>query len=48
MVLPKGERVDLHEEIGRRGRLEADVEGVRGGTRVRVETYKGTIHIRTK
>ena len=48
LVLPKGERIDLHEEIGRRGVLEARLEDVKGGTRVSVETYKGTIRLRTK
>ena len=48
LVLPKGSKVDLDEKIGRRGRLEADVEGARGGPRLSVETYKGTIRVRTK
>lgn len=48
LVLPKGERVDLHEEIGRRGVLEARLEDVKGGTPVSVETYKGTIRLRAR
>ena len=48
LVLPKGERVDLREEIGRRGLLEAEVDQVRGGPRVAVETYKGTIRLRSR
>jgi hypothetical protein len=48
LVLPKGERVDLHEAIGRRGSFESDVEAVSGGAHVRVETNKGTIRLRTK
>jgi hypothetical protein len=48
LVLPKGEKVDLHEEIGRRGRLEAEIGTAPGTPRVSVETYKGTIRLRTK
>lgn len=48
LVLPKGAPVDLDEMIGRRGRLEVDVAGARGGPRLSVETYKGTIRLRTK
>ena len=48
LVLPKAARVDLDESIGRRGSFEADVEAVRGGTRVSVDTYKGTIRLRTR
>lgn len=48
LVLPKGERVDLRDDIGRRGRLEAEVETAGGGPRVAVETYKGTIRLRSR
>ena len=48
LVLPKGSKVDLDERIGRRGTFEADVEDVRGGPRCTVETYKGTIRLRTE
>jgi hypothetical protein len=48
LVLPKGARVDLEEKIGRRGILETDVEDAPSGPRFSVETYKGTIRLRTK
>jgi len=48
LVLPKAARVDLEESIGRRGSFEADVEAARGGTPVSVDTYKGTIRLRTR
>ncbi|MBK9374728.1 MAG: DUF4097 family beta strand repeat protein [Holophagales bacterium] len=48
LVLPKAARVDLEESIGRRGSFAADVQAVRGGRRVSVDTYKGTIRLRTR
>jgi hypothetical protein len=46
--LPKDARVDLEEEIGRRGRLEVELDETRGGVPVSVETYKGTIRVRSR
>lgn len=46
--LPKDARVDLEEEIGRRGRLEAEIGETRGGAPVSLETYKGTIRVRSR
>ena len=48
LLLPKGSRVALDEEIGRRGRLVAEVEETRSGPRLVAETYKGTIRLREK
>lgn len=48
LVVPRGARFDLREEIGRRGRLEAHVEEATSGPRLAVETYKGTIVLREK
>lgn len=48
IVLPKGSRVDLHEETGRHGRFESDVETASGAPRVSAETHKGTIRLRSK
>ena len=48
LVMPKGSKVDLHEDVGRRGRLESDVEVAHGAPRVSVRTFKGTIRLRTR
>ncbi len=48
VVLPKGSRVALDEEIGRRGRLVAELEETGSGPRLVAETYKGTIRVREK
>jgi len=48
LFVPKGSRVDLREEAGRRGRLEAHLEDAGSGPRLEVETYKGTILLREK
>lgn len=48
LLLPKGSRVALDEEIGRRGRLVAEVEESRSGPRLVAETWKGTIRVREK
>jgi hypothetical protein len=48
LLVPRASRLDLREEVGRRGRLEAHLEDAGSGPRVSVETYKGTILLREK
>jgi len=48
VVVPKGSRLALHEDIGRRGRFEVDLEDAGTGPVVSVETYKGSIRLRTR
>ena len=48
LVLPRGAAVSLEERIGRRGSLRSELTESRGGTRVSVDTNKGTIRLRTR
>jgi hypothetical protein len=48
LVVPKDARVDLHENVGRHGVLHAELAQASGGTPVSVETYKGTIRLRSR